>query len=213
MERGLSVKEVLELKHESFDFEGDWEDAFDRPERTGVWFIWGNSGNGKSTFALKLAKYLTNFGKVAYNSMEEGKSKTIKKAFQRVGMQDVQGRLILINEDIEVLIRRMRKQRSPDIVFIDSIQYTGLTAKRYFELKKALSNKLIIFISHAKGRTPATKIAERVMYDADLKIWVEGHKAFSKGRYIGKTGEYISWAVGAERYWNIDNNNKIENDD
>jgi hypothetical protein len=39
------------------------------------------------------------------------------------------------------------------------------------------------------------------MYDATLKIWVEGYRAFSKGRFIGSTGQYDVWAEGAERYW------------
>lgn len=201
IERALSVNEVLRLQHESFEFDGEWLAAFDKPENRGVWFIWGNSGNGKSTFALKLAKYLTNFGKVAYNSLEEGKSKTIKKAFKRVGMEEVQGKLILINDNMEQLTQRLSRQRSPDIVFIDSLQYTGLNLKRYFELKQKFSHKLIVFTSHAKGKMPSTNVAERVMYDADLKIWVEGHKAISKGRYIGKTGEYVTWDLGAEHYW------------
>ena len=39
------------------------------------------------------------------------------------------------------------------------------------------------------------------MYDATLKIWVEGFKAFSKGRFIGQTGEFTIWDEGAARYW------------
>ena len=48
-------------------------------------------------------------------------------------------------------------------------------------------------------RTAATS----VMYDADLKIWVEGYVAFSKGRYQGATGEYTIWEKGAYDYWNV----------
>ena len=40
-----------------------------------------------------------------------------------------------------------------------------------------------------------------VMYDATLKVWVEGYKATSKGRFIGTTGEYIIWEEGAQVYW------------
>lgn len=35
------------------------------------------------------------------------------------------------------------------------------------------------------------------MYDADLKIYIEGYVAFSKGRYIGDTGRYVIWEEGA----------------
>ena len=39
------------------------------------------------------------------------------------------------------------------------------------------------------------------MYDATLKIWVEGFKAFSKGRFIGEKGNYTIWEEGANKYW------------
>lgn len=51
---------------------------------------------------------------------------------------------------------------------------------------------------------PAGKAAKSVMYDASLKIWVEGYKAISKGRFIGKTGEYVIWDDGARGYWGTD---------
>lgn len=47
MTRALTVKEVLKQKKKTFAFKGKWKDAFGEPERTGVWFIWGKSGNGK----------------------------------------------------------------------------------------------------------------------------------------------------------------------
>lgn len=71
----------------------------------------------------------------------------------------------------------------------------------YYDFKNKHKNKLIIFISHATGKEPSTKVAQRIMYDADLKIWVEGYKALSKGRYIGTIGEKTIWAEGANRYW------------
>jgi len=60
---------------------------------------------------------------------------------------------------------------------------------------------LLIFISHADGKFPAGRSAKSVMYDATLKIYVEGYKAFSKGRYIGEKGEYTVWPEKAVAYW------------
>ena len=45
IKRALSVKDILSKKYEVFPFEGKWKEAFDTPERTGVLFIWVNSGN------------------------------------------------------------------------------------------------------------------------------------------------------------------------
>ena len=69
------------------------------------------------------------------------------------------------------------------------------------EFKEQHRNKLIIFISHAKGRLPKGRSGESVMFDASLKIYVEGYRAFSKGRFIGPKGYYDIWPEEAARYW------------
>ena len=67
MKRALTVNEVLKEKKTTFDFEGQWREAFGEPERTGVWFIWGNSGNGKSSFTMQLCKELSRFDRVSHH--------------------------------------------------------------------------------------------------------------------------------------------------
>ena len=184
------------------DFEGDWFNAFGQPESNGVWFVWGNSGNGKTTFVLELIKYLSRYGKVAYNSLEEAAAHTMQESFVRVGMSEVSRRVILLaREPIAELSDRLDKRKSPDIVVIDSFQYAEISYKEYKRFKERHSSKLIIFISHADGKKPSGRTANSVMYDASLKIWVEGYRAFSKGRYIGPLGNYTIWHEGAEKYW------------
>ena len=56
MTRALTVKEVLKQRKRTFAFKGKWKEAFGEPERSGVWFIWGKSGNGKSSFVMQLCK-------------------------------------------------------------------------------------------------------------------------------------------------------------
>lgn len=203
MARALSVTELLNKKYKLFEFTDEWFDAFGCPERTGVWFVWGNSGNGKTSFVLALIKYLARFCKVAYNSLEEGGAHTMQSAFIRAGMIEVSRRVLLIEgEGIDELEARMNKRRSPDVYVIDSLQYMGLTYERYKKLKERHRDKLIIFVSHADGKLPEGRPAKKIMYDSSLKIWVEGYKAFSKGRYIGPNGgTYTIWPEGAQTYW------------
>lgn len=202
MARALSTAALLSKKYKLFEFTGEWFWAFSKPEKVGVWFVWGNSGNGKTTFLLKLIKYLARFGKVAYNSLEESSAHTMQEAFIRVGMAEVGSNVILLErESMADLSVRLDKRKSPDIVVIDSFQYAEITYKEYKRFKERHSNKLIIFVSHADGKKPAGRTANSVMYDASLKIWVEGYRAFSKGRYIGSKGNYTIWPLGAERYW------------
>lgn len=201
MEKALTIDNILNKKYKLFDFTGEWEEAFSKPERRGVWFIWGNSGNGKTRFTMQLAKYLTEFGRVLYNSLEEGSSHTIRKAFEEVGMREVKKRMLLVSEPLAKLNERLKKQRCANVIIIDSFQYCQISYKQYIAFKEEHKDKLIIFVSHADGKQPAGRAAKSVMYDATLKIWVEGFKAFSKGRYIGSKGQFTIWEDGAYEYW------------
>lgn len=201
MEKALTIDNILNKKYKLFDFTGEWEEAFSKPERRGVWFIWGNSGNGKTSLTMQLAKYLTNFDKVLYNSLEEGASHTIRKAFENVQMCEVKRKMLLVSEPLNKLSERLKKQRSPGIIIIDSFQYAQISYKEYIAFKEKHWDKTIIFVSHADGKQPAGRAAKSVMYDATLKIWVEGFKAFSKGRYIGSKGQFTIWEDGAYEYW------------
>lgn len=201
-----SVREIQNMKFDQFPFDGDWQKAFSRPERRGVWLVWGNSGNGKTSFVMQLCKYLCQFGRVAYNSLEEGASLTMKQTLERCGMMDVNRRFLLLNaESMEELNIRLHRQKSPDIVVIDSFQYTMMNFKQYKEFREANRKKLLIFISHADGKLPAGRSARSVMFNADLKIYVEGYRAFSKGRYIGPRKYFDIWPEEARRYWGESN--------
>lgn len=198
---GKSVREVLETKYDELDFEGEWLEAFGRPEKRGVWLIWGASGNGKTSFALKLCKYLCNFGRVAYDSLEEGACLNMQNAMRREGMIDVNGRFILLdNEKMDELSIRLNSQRSPDFVVIDSLQYSMLNYRQYVAFKEAHPKKVLIFISHAEGKLPKGRTANAVKFDAFLKIYVEGFRAYSQGRTKGPTGYYDIWPEQSATY-------------
>lgn len=201
MARALSVSEVLKMKKATLPLTGEWAEAFGVPERVGVWIIWGNSGNGKSSFVMQLCKELAKFGKVAYNSLEEGTSLTMKNTLQRFSMAEVGSKLMMLCESMEDLSERLSKRRSPDFVVIDSYQYTQMSYKEYIKLKELHRDKLLIFISHAEGKFPEGRSAKKVMYDSSLKVWVEGYKAISKGRFFGPKGHYTIWPEKAVEYW------------
>jgi len=201
LNRAVSIDQLERMKFNELPFEGEWRALVGEPEISGSWLIWGNSGNGKTRFALQLCKYLAQFCRVAYNSLEEGASKSMKKAFKEVGMSEVKRRVILLdNEPIEELKERLRKRRSPDVVVIDSVQYSGMNYKDYTALRRDFTNKLFILISHADGKNPAGRTAKSIRYDAFVKVWVEGHRAFALSRYGG--GEhYDVWPEAAANYY------------
>lgn len=201
LQRALSVSEILKMKKKLLKLTGKWFDAFGYTEFYGVWFIWGNSGNGKSTFVMQLCRELCKFGLVLYVSLEEGTSLTLQNTLRREGMIEANRRLKVIRgESMEDLSERLLQRKSADFVIIDSFQYTQMTYKAYLKFKERHPNKLLIFISHADGKNPSGRSAKSVMYDASLKIWVEGYRAFSKGRFFGSVGHYTVWDEGSRKY-------------
>ena len=201
MGRALTVKEVLNKKRQTFPFDGKWADAFGQPERTGVWFIYGRSANGKTSFVMQLIAELCKYERVAFDSLEEGDSLSMRQKLVRHGLLNVGNRLHLLNEGMKDLSERLMQRKSYNIVVIDSFQYTQMSYKDYIRLKERHKDKLLIFLSHANGHNPRGSAAVSVKYDATLKIWVEGYKAFSEGRFMGPKGEFTIWDEGAARYW------------
>ena len=201
--RALTVRDIRSYEPSLLSFDGAWQAAVGQPEMTGSWLVWGSSANGKTRFALQLAKYLCRFGKVAYDSLEEGLSLSMQRAIAEVGFSDSEVKrnfILLDKESIADLILRLKKQRSPQIVIIDSLQYTGMNYTDYKTLRDTFRNKLFIFISHAEGQNPKGNVGKAVRYDAFVKIYVEGYKAFPQSRYGG--GEaYTIWEKGAADYY------------
>ena len=177
---------VLRAKFEWFDFDGEWLEAIGRPERTGTWIIYGAPKQGKTTFAMLLGKYLTQFCRVAYNSIEEGLSLSIQNAFRRVEMRDAGSRFILLDrEPTDELVKRLEMRRSPHVIFIDSIQFSDVDFLKYRELKNRFKDKIFIYISHVDGNQPDGATARRIWRDANLAFRVDRFMAFPTGRFGG----------------------------
>lgn len=201
MARTLSAKQVLTIKFDTNRLGGGWDECVGEIETTGIWFIWGNSGNGKTSAVVSLCKELSAFGKVLYNSREEGVSLTMQNTLRRYGMGELGSRFQLANMSLQELDEKISQQRSPKFVVLDSFQFMGLTYKDFRAFCEKHKNKMLIFVSRTRGRQPEGRAAISAMYDASCKIWVEGYKAFSKGRFVGTTGEMTIWDEGAKKYW------------
>lgn len=202
IERAWSPTDIERAKFKELEFEGEWLREIGKPEITGSWIIMGPPKNGKTSFAMMVAKYLTNFGRVYYNSIEEGFSKTIQLAFKRVDMSETKGKLILAQENFNQMYTRLSRHKSPDIVIIDSLQFMELEFSEYKKLKVDFANKIFIFISHVDGRKPEGKTAQRIWRDANVIARVEGRRAFIESRFEPDGVGYIDIdAEFANNYW------------
>lgn len=207
MGRLLSNGDVCRASFQVADFEGKWLDSFGRPELKGTWTIFGTSGSGKTTFALMLCKYLSNFGRVMYNSLEQGLSRSMQIAWDRVGMPEAGRRVVFGDKEaLPELRARLKKQKSPQIVIIDSITaMNGFRKNDYNELVKEFPGKLFIFLAHEKNNKAHPAVAEYIRCLSDIKIHVEGYMAFVTTRFenplAGEGGrDFTIWKEGATKY-------------
>lgn len=205
MGQAISVDNLLKKRYTKLGFTGPWAEAFGQPVLGGSWFIYGGSSNGKSSFVQQLTRYLADLGlRVEYVALEEGTEDTMKEAALKANWKSV-GNKIKIREPLEFndFVEVVGKNKSADVFIVDTIQYFGeeIRFKQYLNLRRNNPKKLFIYISHINGRQPDGKAAIKVMRDSTLKIWIEGFRAISKGRYIGPKGYYTIWEKGAAKYW------------
>ncbi|MBI9061810.1 MAG: hypothetical protein JEZ14_07460 [Marinilabiliaceae bacterium] len=205
--KAWSIANVLSSEFDGLPFDGKWLDAIGQPELAHSWIIYGRSSSGKTTFNIQLAKYISKFERVIYNSLEEGLSKSMKAAYKRAGLTEGDKNVILIKESMKKLAERLEKPKSPNVVFIDSIRYTRMKWSDYQAFCKRFPGKIIVWVSHAKGKEPKGALAEDILYDSFVKIYVEGFRAFISSRFSeGGDASIDIWPEGAEKYWGELNN-------
>jgi hypothetical protein len=199
--RAYSASQVINKKRKVYEFDGAFLESFGHPEQNAIWFIWGQSGNGKTRLLLEICKYLTKFDKVDYDSLEEGACQSMAIALKDVKMDEVEGKFRLLDVmPFEDFVKRLSGKKQAGFGVIDSVQYAGFDYDRYKEVKEKLKKKSLLFISHATGNNPKGNTADSIRYDAGIKIHVIGYVARVVSRYGGNK-PFIIWEDGAKRYW------------
>jgi len=180
---------MLATEHPTFDFDGVFYDVMGNPSRVGFWIIYGAEKNGKTWFALLLAKYLadTQNEKVLYISAEEGAGKAFTQSLVRAGIS--RGTNIKPTEyaSIDEIREYLSKRNSAKIVFIDNttIYADELNSAELRKLKRDFPNVLFVFIAHEDKKEPYLAIAKLVKKLADIIVRVVGLRADVSGRCTG----------------------------
>ena len=186
MAKALSNRNVCDANFNVADFTGEWLATFGKPELRGAWIIFGESGSGKTHFALSLLAYLTQFvDKAAYDTIEQGLSLSFKNSWLDANMAEVGNKVVVYSkEQIPALRERLRKRKSPQVVVIDSITaLVGFTRSTFASLMDEFPDKLFIFIAHEENGKPYPAVARHVRKLAEVKIRVEGFKAYPTTRF------------------------------
>ncbi len=194
----IGIYQLEQKKFTSFEFEDIFFNSFGKPEQNFVCTIIGKSGNGKTDFCVKFAKYLSKYERVLYLSAEEGISSTIQIAFNRNNMNEVAGRVILGEKaTFDSLVVYLSKKASPKIVFIDSLDYLKLTTDQFKFLRSKFPKKAFVIVSWSDRSAPKSQSAKDIQYMADIKIFIDGYVAFPKSRY-GGNNRFIIWEEKAK---------------
>lgn len=200
------IKQFMMIKHQDVSemLPPEFKDALGKIEEGFDIFIFGGSGDGKSSFAAQLLKALSPLGKKLHILYEEGFSRSVRLNVERNGLDELDQYVLMDNCSFDELMRILARKSAPKIVVIDSFQYARFTKKEWLSLKdkyvKGRKKKIFIVISHADGKSPRGSAAIDALYDAQIKVFVKGKIAFIKSRYEGKQN-FVIYEKGAKEYW------------
>lgn len=204
MPKLLSMAQIMKKKYTLIEnLPEKFRDSFGELSMPFVGIIWGQSGQGKTNLVFTMIDaFLVNF-KVLFLSLEEGHEMSMKNSLVRhfeSGADDKLKNLKVSDSRVtfDELCVLLKKKRSANIIVVDSLQFFNITYDDYKMLKGLFPKKSFLFISHAKGKTPKGGCADSIMYDAGLKIRVDGYIAFPISRYGGNI-PYVIWEDGAKQ--------------
>lgn len=165
---------------DTLDFHGRWEGFFGKPSPDFKFMFYGKPGNGKSTFALQFAGYLSKeLGKsVLYVANEEGFGYTLQEKVKRLNVAN--SNLYLCDSVPEDLSQF-------DVVFLDSVNNLGLEPE---DLKAMPAGKAYVYIFQTtKDGNYMGK--QEFAHDVDTVVRVENMNAYKdKNRYGGEIQEF-----------------------
>ena len=212
--KAISISNMLKKKHSTFTFAPPFSLAFtETPSDSGIWLIWGKQKNGKTSFALMLAKYLASLTKVLYISAEEGTDKEFVDACRRSGVTENDKNLHFLEyTPLEVVRSILKRRNAPYVVFFDNLTVYRDDFKQNAlqNLKNEFPEKLFIFLSHEDRNEPSPSVARNAIKLAKVIVHIKGLKALVSGRgEVG--GEYQIDEAKAKLYWG-DSNEAKENE-
>lgn len=220
----MSLYHLERKKYSYIPFSQPFLEAFGSRERGGIWVVYGKSGHGKTRFVMDLAKEFDRIGySVLLAVLEMGFCSDLKNMLAESGISSKTNNILLTDSiTTDDITEQLNKQRSPDVVIVDSLQYFvdqyGATDESIIAMRKKYKNKIFVYVSHVEGREVEGKAAYHVKRDSFVRIQVEGFRAIYKGRGKGGSrGYYTIWEEGASNYWlqndkNYENNSNKEND-
>lgn len=210
--RAMSIKNLYDIKHDTFDFTGDYLEVFGTPERNGTWLIYGAEKNGKTWAALILADMLSKFVDVLFISAEQGTDKDFVLALKRAGISHTNKKMRVVDGDnlTDILASKLGKRKKTKAVFIDNITFykDELKNVQMQKIQRQYPDVLFIYLAHEEQNKPYGATAQMCKRLAKIIIRVEGLQAQVSGRCPG--GIFNINDTKAQLYWGVKINSKTE---
>jgi hypothetical protein len=190
MGRTIGITQFLARNFKTYDLSPEWISALGKVAHGFRMVLSGHSAQGKTTFALKLAKELSRFGKVYYNSIEEGEGQTLQEAIIRVDLSTCVGRIVFGDRDtFDEMMAKLKTNRATTLM-IDSAQYINLTQAQYKQINETFPRKNIVIISwEGSGGLPKGEHMKATWFMVDIKCRVWKGVATAMSRF-GPTTPY-----------------------
>ncbi|PWK15748.1 hypothetical protein LV89_04971 [Arcicella aurantiaca] len=175
----LKVTTLESLKNKKFktlDFSGKWKDLVGTPEANFCLMVYGKPGQGKSYFTLELSEYLAHhFGKVLFNSSEEGSSLSLQNKINHFDMEN-----IYLGDAKDITSLQYLLTQSPyKFVVIDSINHMSITPEDLRKLRGLHPDKGFICILQST-KSGDFKGGNEFEHDADISIRIDKRVADCK---------------------------------
>jgi tRNA uridine 5-carbamoylmethylation protein Kti12 len=165
----MSLYELQSKQFKTLKFDGEWSKLIGTPEQNFALMIYGQPGNGKSTFAVNLSEYLANnFGYVLYNSAEEGVSLSLQDKLKNINSDKLR---VSSFKDFEGIKKHLKQSLSKFIV-LDSVNHMNLTPDEVEELKKIDPTRGFITI-HQVTKNGDYKGNNKFLHNCDIEIIVD----------------------------------------
>jgi KaiC/GvpD/RAD55 family RecA-like ATPase len=190
MARGITAKTLLNKTFKTYKFDGIWESVLGEQERGGIWVIYGNEKNGKTTLALLLSEYLTKFENLNYVSAEEGTGFTFQQNLARAKIDFKNTKIKFYDYlEIEEIDNMLTKRQNARIMVLDNATayVDDLKTAVLRRLKRDYPDVLFIIMAHMEKNEPTTAMAKLAKKLCNVYFRIEGLTAFVGGRCPGGT--------------------------
>lgn len=172
----MSLKDLQKARFKILPLTGVWRDSMGTPSEGFSVMIYGQSGQGKSTFAINFSEYLANnFGAVLYNSAEEGINLTLQDKMKNLESDDL---FISHQKDFNSMKRYLKNSKCKFVV-LDSVNHMNLTPDNVEGLRNMDKTRSFISI-HQVTKTGDFKGDNKFLHNCDTEIVVDKYIPITK---------------------------------